>query len=78
FGTALIVPNATATALSPFPRSAGAAASLMGAIGFAMGALISTGLGALFDGTARPMATVAAVAGAAAFLLHRALLHGRA
>jgi len=78
FGTALIVPNATAAALSPFPGSAGAAASLIGAIGFAMGALISSALGAVFDGSARPMASVAAFAGAAAFLLHRILLHGRA
>jgi DHA1 family bicyclomycin/chloramphenicol resistance-like MFS transporter len=78
FGTALIVPNATAAALSPFPGSAGAASSLIGAIGFTIGALISTGLGLAFDGTARPMASVAAFAGAAAFVLHRQLLHGKA
>jgi DHA1 family bicyclomycin/chloramphenicol resistance-like MFS transporter len=78
FGTAFIVPNATAAALSPFPRFAGAASSLMGAIGFGIGALISTGLGLAFDGTARPMASVAAFAGAAAFVLHRVFLHGRA
>jgi len=72
FGTALVVPNATAAALSPFPGSAGAAASLMGAIGFTLGALISTALGALFDGSARPMASVAAVAGLAAFIVSRA------
>jgi len=70
-GTALIVPNATAAALSPFPGSAGAASSLMGAVAFAIGALVSTGLGFAFDGTARPMASVAAVAGLAAFIVTR-------
>jgi DHA1 family bicyclomycin/chloramphenicol resistance-like MFS transporter len=72
FGSALVVPNATAAALSPFPASAGAAASLMGAIAFAIGALVSAGLGFAFDGTARPMATLAAIAGLAAFIVNRA------
>ena len=71
FGTALIVPNATAAALSPFPGSAGAAASLIGATGFTVGALVSAGLGFAFDGTARPMATLAAIAGIAAFIFTR-------
>lgn len=78
FGTALIVPNATASALSPFPGSAGAASSLIGAVGFTAGALISAGLGAAFDGTARPMATVAALAGIGAFVLERLLVRGKA
>jgi MFS transporter, DHA1 family, multidrug resistance protein len=63
--------------MSPFPGSAGAAASMIGAIGFASGAIISTLLGAVFDGTARPMATVAAVAGLAALLFERGLLRGK-
>ena len=71
FGTALIVPNATAAALSPFPGFAGAAASLIGATGFTVGALVSAGLGYAFDGTARPMATLAAVSGLLAFLVNR-------
>ncbi|HEU4353017.1 MAG TPA: multidrug effflux MFS transporter [Burkholderiales bacterium] len=71
-GTALIVPNATAAALSPFPGSAGAAASLMGAVAFTIGALVSAGLGFAFDGTARPMASVAAAAGLAAFFVTQA------
>jgi MFS transporter, DHA1 family, multidrug resistance protein len=56
FGTALIVPNATAAALSPFPGAAGSASSLIGAIGFTAGGLVSALLGAAFDGTSRPMA----------------------
>jgi MFS transporter, DHA1 family, multidrug resistance protein len=78
FGTAVIMPNAIAAALSPFPQSAGSATSLIGAIGFGSGALISTVLGALFDGTARPMATTAGLAGVGALLAHRLLLHGKA
>jgi DHA1 family bicyclomycin/chloramphenicol resistance-like MFS transporter len=78
YGTALIVPNATAAIMTPFPATAGAASSLIGFIGFSCGALVSTGLGAAFDGTARPMATVAAAAGLCAFLFERVLLRGKA
>ena len=78
FGTALVVPNATASALSPFPAAAGSASSLIGAIGFTAGALVSSLLGAAFDGSARPMATVAALAGAAAFTFEWLLLRGKA
>jgi DHA1 family bicyclomycin/chloramphenicol resistance-like MFS transporter len=78
FGAALVVPNATAAAMAPFPASAGTASSVIGTIGFATGALISAALGAAFDGTARPMASVALAAGAFAFLFERALLRGKA
>jgi DHA1 family bicyclomycin/chloramphenicol resistance-like MFS transporter len=71
FGSALTVPNAMAAAISPFPASAGAAVSLVGAVGFGIGALISTALAAAFDGTARPMVTLAAIGGLGAFFLHR-------
>jgi DHA1 family bicyclomycin/chloramphenicol resistance-like MFS transporter len=77
FGTALILPSATALALSPFPQAAGAASSLIGAIGFTAGAALSSLLGALFDGTARPMASAAALAGLAAFGFERMLAHGK-
>jgi len=78
FGTALIVPSAVAAALSPFPQSAGSATSLLGAIAFAAGAIISTALGAAFDGTARPMAAVAALAGIGALFFERRLARGKA
>ena len=78
FGTALIVPNAIAAALSPFPHSAGSATSLIGAIGFGSGALISTLLGAAFDGTARPMASLAALAGVGALFCERSFSRGQA
>lgn len=76
FGTALIIPNATALALQPFPRIAGAASSLMGATQFAVGAVVSSALGALFDGSARPMATAAAIGGLGALLIERSFLRG--
>jgi DHA1 family bicyclomycin/chloramphenicol resistance-like MFS transporter len=76
FGTALVLPSATALALSPFPQAAGAASSLIGAIGFVIAALLSTLLGALFDGTARPMASVAALAGVGAIVFERRLARG--
>ena len=71
FGSALLIPAATAAALTPFPSAAGSASSLMGAIGFTAGALISTLLGAAFDGSARPMATTAALAGLMAFVFEK-------
>lgn len=78
FGTALIIPNATALALSPFPHAAGTASSLIGAIGFACGAAVSTLLGAAFDGTARPMASVAALAALGVFVCEKRVLRGKA
>lgn len=78
FGTALVTPNATATALSPFPGAAGTASSLLGAMSFTGGALMSTLLGASFDGTARPMASAAALAAFGAFLFERRLARGKA
>jgi DHA1 family bicyclomycin/chloramphenicol resistance-like MFS transporter len=77
FGTALILPSATALALSPFPQAAGSASSLIGAVGFTAGAILSTLLGALFDGTPRPMATAAALASLAAFAFERRLARGK-
>jgi MFS transporter, DHA1 family, multidrug resistance protein len=78
FGTALVIPNATALALSPFAGMAGTVSSLLGALTFTGGALMSTALGATFDGTARPMASAAALAGLCAFFFERRLAHGKA
>jgi DHA1 family bicyclomycin/chloramphenicol resistance-like MFS transporter len=73
FATSFILPNVTAAALSPFPQMAGAASSLIGAITFALGALISAVLGELFDGTVRPLATTVAIAGLSAFVVEAVL-----
>ena len=76
FGTALVLPSATSLALSPFPHAAGAASSLIGAIGFICAAILSTLLGELFDGTARPMTSIAALAGVGALIFERRLARG--
>jgi DHA1 family bicyclomycin/chloramphenicol resistance-like MFS transporter len=73
-GTALIMPNATAAALSPFPHSAGAASSVMGASQFAVGAVVSAALGLLFEGSARPLTSAAALGGIGAFLIERSFV----
>lgn len=73
FATSFVLPSVTAATLSPFPHMAGAASSLLGAITFSLGALISAVLGALFDGSTRPLATVVAVAGVSAFLVEATL-----
>jgi DHA1 family bicyclomycin/chloramphenicol resistance-like MFS transporter len=77
-GASLIVPSATALALSPFPHAAGAASSLIGAIGFTVAAGVSTLLAAAFDGSARPMASVAALAGLGAIISERLRRRGAA
>ena len=73
FGCSLLVPNATAAALTPFPQMAGAASSLLGVLPFSLGALVSAVLGAAFDGTARPLALAIALAGAGVFASERLL-----
>lgn len=73
-GSAFLVPNAMAAAMTPFPQMAGSASSLLGALPFASGALVSAVLGAAFDGTPRPFALAVALAGAGAFAAERLLL----
>ena len=72
-GCALLLPNTTAAALTPFAQSAGAASSLLGVLPFALGALVSAVLGTAFDGTARPLAAAIALAGAGTFASERLL-----
>jgi DHA1 family bicyclomycin/chloramphenicol resistance-like MFS transporter len=74
FAASCVVPNATAAALSPFPGSAGTASSLLGACAFVLGAAVSMVLGALYDGTARPMTSALALAGLGALMAERFLM----
>lgn len=76
FAIGFIMPNATAAALTPFPHIAGTASSLMGTLQFGGGALVGIGLGALYDGTALPLAAVLAGGGLAAALCMRLLPEG--
>jgi len=71
FGCSFMLPAAAAAALSPFPQMAGAASSLMGALPFGFGALVSAGLAGAYDGTTRPMALAIAIFGLLALLSER-------
>ena len=70
FATALVMPHATAAALSPFPKIAGAASSLLGFVQYALGSVISYVLGALYDGTQRPLTTAIGLMGMASLLVY--------
>ena len=52
----LILPNATAAVMAPFPHQAGAASALLGMLQFAIGAITGALVGLFRDGTSRPMA----------------------
>jgi len=75
-GVGFVLPNAMAGALGPFPTKAGAASALLGFTQMGVAALVGVGVGAAFDGTARPMAVTIAVMGVAAVLIHRVLVRG--
>ena len=77
FSFALILPPATAGALSPFPRVAGAASSLLGVTQLGCGALAGAIVGGLDDGTQMPLAigmAGASIAGLAALICVRAFV----
>ena len=79
FSFALILPPATAGALSPFPRVAGAASSLLGVTQLGCGALAGAIVGGLDDGTQMPLVigmAGASIAGLVALLCVRALVAG--
>lgn len=52
----LILPNATAAVMSPFPHRAGVASALLGMLQFTVGAATGAIVGLFHDGTPRPMA----------------------
>jgi DHA1 family bicyclomycin/chloramphenicol resistance-like MFS transporter len=62
-GTGLVLPNAMAGAIGPFPRIAGTAAALLGFVQMGLAAAGGVAIGHLADGTARPMAAGIALAG---------------
>lgn len=63
-----ITPNATVGALARHAPHAGTASALMGTMQFVFGAVSGLAVGLLADGTARPMAALMVVGGAAAVL----------
>jgi DHA1 family bicyclomycin/chloramphenicol resistance-like MFS transporter len=64
----LIFPNATAAAMAPFGREAGAASAVLGLLQYAVGAAAGAAVGLLHDGTAVPMAGSVAACEACAWL----------
>jgi DHA1 family bicyclomycin/chloramphenicol resistance-like MFS transporter len=58
-------PQAIAGALTPFPRAAGTASSLMGFFQSATSAAVGMGVALAFDGTPRAMASFVALMGVA-------------
>jgi DHA1 family bicyclomycin/chloramphenicol resistance-like MFS transporter len=67
-GTGLVLPNAMAGAIGPFPRMAGAASALLGFVQMGGAALAGIAVGQLTDGTARAMAGAIALAAIGAAL----------
>jgi DHA1 family bicyclomycin/chloramphenicol resistance-like MFS transporter len=70
-GAGLVLPNAMAGGVGPFPRMAGLASSLLGFAQMGIAALVGIAVAHLTDGTARPMAgalLLACLGAAAAFL----------
>jgi len=62
-GFSLIIPAATAGAMSPFPHIAGRASSLIGLVHYGAGAAASLAMGLIADGTDRPLSYALAVCG---------------
>jgi DHA1 family bicyclomycin/chloramphenicol resistance-like MFS transporter len=54
----LILPNAGAAAMAPYPDHAGAASALLGTLQFVVGSVTGALVGFLDDGTPRPMALI--------------------
>jgi len=72
-----VMPNATALAMAPHGRNAGAASSLLGTLQFGLAAVVAIMIGAIHNRTALPMAAVIAVCGTLGLIFHRTLVGGR-
>ena len=64
-GVGLVMPQAMAGALTPFPDRAGTASALLGFIQMSLGALVGAAVGAFDNGTAAPMGIIIGLTGAA-------------
>jgi DHA1 family bicyclomycin/chloramphenicol resistance-like MFS transporter len=76
-GIGLIMPNAMAGAIGPYPRMAGSASALMGFLQMGMAALVGIGVGHWHDGTALPMTASIAATTILALLSFRLLVNPR-
>jgi DHA1 family bicyclomycin/chloramphenicol resistance-like MFS transporter len=77
-GAGLVMSNAFAGAIGPFPRQAGAASALSGFLQMSVAALAGFAVGHFFDGTARAMTAAIALAGLLIPLTYRLLVRGGA
>jgi DHA1 family bicyclomycin/chloramphenicol resistance-like MFS transporter len=75
-GVGLVMPNSIAGAIGPFPTMTGAASALLGFIQMTFAAVVGIGVGAAFDGTARPMAITIAIMGLGALAAYWLLVRG--
>lgn len=66
-------PIAQANAVSPFPRQAGTAAGLFGALTMGVAFAVGTAVGASHDGTLLPLAAIVAAAGVVVFACARGM-----
>ncbi len=73
-GMALVIPNAIAATLGPFPRIAGSASSLAGTIQTSTAALTGMVVGIAFNGTALPMAATIALCGVLCWLVSHLMI----
>ncbi len=73
-GIGLVLPNAVAGAVGPFPRMAGLAAAFLGFAQFGVAALVGLVVGALTDRTALPMAATIFVVCLGSLLAHLLLV----
>ena len=70
-GNGLIMPSASAAALTPFPKVAGAASSLLAMMYLLGGAVLGVVISALFDGTSRPLCTAIGLCGIVLYTAER-------
>jgi DHA1 family bicyclomycin/chloramphenicol resistance-like MFS transporter len=76
-GLMTTMPQATAGALTPFPKIAGSASSLLSFVQFLVASSAALIVGLTFDGTPRAMATVIAVAALLSFIAFHLLVPRR-
>ena len=74
-GLGFVLPVSAALAMAPHGRNAGAASALLGVLQFVFGAVSGSLVGALHDGTARPMTMIIAACAAGPLLVQ--FLFGR-
>lgn len=76
-GAGLVLPNAMAGAVGPFPEMAGSASALLGFTQMGIAAVVGALVGHLHDGTARPMSLAIAASSLGAVIAFQSLRRAR-